>query len=766
MAERDHYRIHVTGTVQGVGFRPFVYRLAKRLQLAGQVENREDGVWIDLLCDQHRVNELADLLISESPPAAHIDNILINKENNRTVFEGFTIRRSRNQSDRITGISPDIAVCEDCLRDMLHQSTRLNYPFINCTNCGPRFSIIQDLPYDRSRTSMNQFPVCHNCEEEYCEITDRRFHAQPVACWDCGPRYYCGEERSLSLEWKEVLQTMSGLLVGGKTIAVQGIGGYHLICDAINTDAVELLRLKKRRDRKPFAVMFRDLITLRTHCLVDQEEEKQVTGWRRPIVLLREIKALSFPVNFDLGTIGAILPYTPLHHQLFQHTHLKALVCTSGNISDEPIAILPEEADQRLGPLCELVVHSNRLIINRTDDSVIRIAGGHQIMVRRSRGYVPGAIPVGMAADGILALGSELKSTFCIAKGRSAILSQHIGDLQNQETYDFYASSIERFMKLFRFQPDKLVCDLHPDYLSTHYAASLELPVELVQHHHAHITSCMAEHLLDEPVIGVAFDGIGLGTDGLMRGSEFMVAELDRFENITSFQPVPMPGGDLASKQPWRMALSYLHQSGMEPDEWPLIDGIREAGGNMVTAVWKMLANQVDMPLTTGAGRLFDAVASLLGCCHINGFEAEAPIRLESWVDPSEGDHYPFAYESTISMSPMLVEMKEDLSKGTSLSCISSKFHNTLVRIILHTCQEIRNQTDIKKVVLSGGTFQNAFLLVQSIKKLESQGFQVYTPQQIPANDGGISLGQLITAAKRNTTGYVFEYSRPNSIHR
>lgn len=750
---KQGYQIHIEGRVQGVGFRPFVYQLATRMNCKGYVENRTDGVWIHIWDEPYRVEQFTEKIRQEAPTAAWVKKISTQQDASFPPPVSFTIQKSQKGSGDVTDICPDIGVCDNCLNDMQKQPHRLSYPFINCTHCGPRFSIIRELPYDRPRTSMSGFPPCQVCGAEYSDIADRRFHAQPVACWSCGPVYYdrasqnpgsTGSEK----EWKEQIHQVINLLISGKILAIQGIGGYHLVCDATHSEAIRQLRERKHRDGKPFAVLMKNLETIQQYCQLNAAETEWLNSWRKPVVILREKQVLNPMINQGLGTLGVMLPYTPLHHQLFNHSNLSALVCTSGNVSDEPIVIDPSEAEKTLSSIADGYLHSNRPIVNRTDDSVVRLAGNLPLLIRRSRGFVPEPISIPFQADRILALGGELKNTFCIGRGNEAILSQHIGDLKNYQTLTFYEETIRRFCKLFHFTPEQVVCDLHPDYLSSEYARTSGLPLLPVQHHHAHVASCMAENLLDEPVIGIAWDGTGMGTDGTLWGSEFFVADYMQFRRFSHFLPMVQPGGDLASQEPWRMALSYIqhHLGGEEVVRFPALANLPTSTREQVLTLCQM----GDPIKSSGAGRLFDAVAAMTGVCLTNTFEAEAPIRLEEIIDPSDPVIYPFTDEPVIGFGPMIDRILKDITNQVPASIISCRFHRTLVQIIVTVCQRIKKETGVTKVVLSGGSFQNGFLLSQSIKQLHKQRFQVYHQKKAPPNDGGISLGQLLIASKQN----------------
>lgn len=741
-------KIKIEGLVQGVGFRPFVYRLAKTFNISGYVRNLSDGVEVHAEGEKSSIDKFIDNIRNNAPEASEIEEILL-KETTPELYEAFSISESLDNPGVITGISPDIAVCKDCLEDMRSQYRRINYPLINCTNCGPRFSIIKDLPYDRSRTTMQPFEMCGDCRAEYDNILDRRFHAQPVACNVCGPKYEMLAGKTIIHDLNEILDTIANHLENGKIIAIKGTGGYHLMCNALDEVAVKRLRQSKRREGKPFAVMFRDMDAIRRFAEVNATEEALLCSWRRPIVLLRMIKPLASSVTTGLNTIGAFLPYMPVHYLLFDKISLSALVLTSGNLSDEPIIIDDAMAKKVFKGVAYDIVSYNREIQNRTDDSVVKIFGGKERVFRRSRGYAPAPVKTLYPVEGILATGGELVNCFCIGKGNQAIFSQHIGDLKNIETYLFYAETIEKFRKLFRFKPDLAACDMHPDYLSTRYAQELGIECIPVQHHHAHIVSCMTENGLDEKVIGVSFDGTGYGTDNNIWGSEFMVADLKTFERITHFEYIPLPGGDKVTEEPWRTAVSYLYNTfGMHIRnlDIPIINLLEEKKMNLVL---EAIDKKINSPLSSGAGRLFDAVAALTGVCSVSLFHAEAPMRLESLALDSLSERYEISFQQTISFKEMFQQIITDIHKKIPVEVISTKFHNTIIYTIFKVVLKIHRDTGIRKIVLSGGTFQNKYITERLKPLLIRNNFEVFLQSEIPCNDGGIALGQLIVAAKQ-----------------
>ena len=746
------YLLEIKGLVQGVGFRPFIYRLAHTLDLAGWVKNTNENVLICINSDEETLKKFIDEIKKKSPPASEILSI---KQEILTdhPMNGFSIIESTDTSVEITDISPDIGVCSDCLNDMESQEHRIHYPFLNCTNCGPRFTIIRDLPYDRDKTTMSAFKMCRTCRREYEDVLDRRFHAQPVACNKCGPEYelISGENRIAGIY--DILQTTASLIDKGNIVAVKGQGGFHLACDALNEVAVHRLRASKYREGKPFAVMFRDIEAMREYTSLNETEHDLIVSWRRPIVILDEKKPLAPSVSDGLRTIGAMLPYMPFHYLLFRHLKTPIIVLTSGNLSDEPIIMDNDEAIRILSTISDAILIYNRDIYNRTDDSVAFVINNVPRLLRRSRGYVPGPVRLKLKTDGILAAGAELVNCFCLGKGKDAILSQHIGDLKNFETYSFYTESIGRFQNIFRFTPELIAHDLHPDYLSTRYATETGLAKVSIQHHHAHIASAMAEHALDEKVIGVSFDGTGFGDDGHIWGGEFLVCDLARYERYTHFKYLPMPGGDLVTIEPWRMAVSYLYNvfgTSFLNFELPFL---RDVEPERLRIVLQMLKKNIHTPLTSSCGRLFDAVSALTGICYHSKFHAEAPMRLENEVTPGIDQSYPFTFNGYIDFSETIRMITEDLLNRCPKGLIASKFHNTIMEVIKNVVKKISYETGLKKIVLSGGSFQNRYLVRNLEVNLLKAGYHVYTQQRIPANDGGIALGQLAIAAKRREMG-------------
>ena len=746
-------RLQVNGIVQGVGFRPFVYQLALRLGLKGEVANTSSGVSIHIEGPADRLRAFETELAGKAPPLSHIVEVISRPEIIKS-FSDFRITASRGGAAMATLISPDAAMCADCLREMFDPADRrYRYPFTNCTNCGPRYTIIDDIPYDRPKTSMRHFTMCAACQAEYDDPLDRRFHAQPNACPVCGPRVGLWDARRKEMGSGDPIAAAAELIRQGKIVAVKGLGGFHLAADALNAAAVARLRQRKLREEKPFAVMSPDLDAIRAYAVVEPEDEKLLRSMQRPIVLLRkkEPGRLAEEVAPRNPYVGAMLPYTPLHHLLLRQG-FAALVMTSGNLSEEPIAIDNDDAFDRLAGIADYFLVHDRDIYLRSDDSVVRRAAGDTRFLRRSRGYVPVPVFLKHALPPILACGAELKSTVCLVKGDQAFISQHIGDLENLSTYEFFQKTVAHLQRILGVRPEVIACDLHPDYLSTRWAEEQEaIPKVRVQHHHAHIVSGMAEHRLEGAVIGVACDGTGYGPDGTVWGGEVLVADAGGFERAAHLACVPMPGSAAAIREPWRMAVSYL-QDAFGAGLWGLnLPVLREAGPDKVQLMLEMAVKRLNSPLTSSLGRLFDGVAAIAGLRSRVTYEGQAAMELEMAAAEETGSVYDYAWEEgapcRILPAPIIRGVAADVGKGLGVPAISAKFHNTLVRMFSDLCESIRRQRGLDRVVLSGGVFQNARLLTGLIPALASRGFEVYSHRLVPANDGGIALGQALIAA-------------------
>ncbi len=739
-------RLFIEGLVQGVGFRPFVFRLADSLNLKGFVYNQNNGVVINIQGTIDQKNIFIKSLKGQQPPAASITKIHAKTITDREYLD-FHITNSKKTDNSVTGISPDIAVCDQCLLDMKTQKTRLQYPFTNCTNCGPRFSIIKELPYDRPNTSMQSFTMCNTCKDEYSDVRNRRFHAQPIGCNQCGPSYqlvYLGQKNSF---FPEIIERLAGFINQGGVIAIKGLGGYNICCNAFNPEAVKQVRKIKNRDKKPFAIMFRSPETAQCYLQLSPIELEAITSWQRPIVITKPKSTFPQEISGALNSVGAFLPYLPIHYQLFNKIKTDAIVLTSGNIGDCPIIIDNKEALQIFSPLNIPILTNNRDIVNRVDDSVVIQIANKIRLIRRSRGYVPSPMPFSYNTEGILATGAELSNTFAIGKGKDILTSQHIGDLKNYETQNFYEKAIDNFKKLFAFTPTHVVCDMHPDYLSTHFADKANLPVTYVQHHHAHIATTMAEYGVDEQVIGVVFDGAGYGTDGNIWGSEFFIADLESFKRLYHFEYIDFSGGDNISKKPWLSATGYLFKAfkGQIPNNLRFFNALHKENISLsITA----LRNNINTYKSCSVGRLFDAVAALTGICTHAGYHAEAPVLLEQIADPDVRESYPIRLQEPISWNSVIRDILKDINNNISTGTISSKFHNTLIKITFETIQKMQQKTGINKVILSGGCFQNRILSENLLDLLNKSGIKAFISARIPCNDGGIAPGQIAIAAK------------------
>lgn len=735
----------ITGRVQGVGFRPTVFRYATRLGLTGFVRNDAQGVILEVEGPQEQVARFFSEL-SLAPPRQAVITHIERRELPPRGYRRFEVVRSEVNAELQFSIPPDLAVCEDCLRELRDPADwRYGYPFINCTNCGPRFTIIRDLPYDRARTSMAEFAMCPVCAHEYQEPRSRRFDAQPNACPRCGPQLRLVID-GVALSGKDPVGVVQELLRQGRIVALKGLGGYHLACDAFSTEAVARLRERKRRPAKAFAVMFRDLEAVRRHCELSEADEAELVRVERPIVLVdrRGDSRLARNIAPDVDTVGAFLPYTPLHHLLMEP--LEALVMTSANLTEEPI-VSREDEWERLAGIPDAILTHNREIVHKCDDSVVRMVGAARQFLRRARGYVPNPIPIAPASPPVLATGGELKTTFCLVRDGQAYLSQHIGDLKDYRTLEYYRGEIAEWQRLLRLTPAVVAHDLHPDYLSTRHALALG-GVELVgvQHHHAHIVSVMAEHGLDEPVIGVALDGTGYGPDGTVWGGEFLICTRSDYERVAHFRQYPLPGGDKAVQEPWRMAVSLLHAEGL-PIRHP-----------QASAVIQMMERRVHSPLTSSAGRLFDGVGALLGLGQVATYEAQVAIRLESAANPSVTGELPFALETArqpwvLDFGGAIRALVEQRRAGALTSVLAARFHNTVAAGIVAVCRQVREQRGLRTVALSGGVFQNKLLLLRTTAALHAHGFEVYRNVLVPPNDGGLALGQAAVAVARCSCG-------------
>ncbi len=816
--------IAVTGVVQGVGFRPFVYNLASRMMLSGWVLNHSGGVDIEVEGTAAQVSTFIADLQAKAPPLSHIASIEA-RPIDLQGYVGFEIRHSESQVGRYQLISPDVATCPDCLRELLDPANRrYRYPFTNCTNCGPRFTIIDDIPYDRPNTTMRVFPMCPDCRAEYDDPTNRRFHAQPNACPVCGPQVWLeetsvreGEKAKKRIE--DALARAAELLLDGKILAIKGLGGFQLACDATNPEAVAQLRERKRRPAKPFALMVSTIGDVKALCIVPPEAEALLTSPQSPIVLLEAQPgaAIAAGVAPDSHMLGVMLPNTPLHHILLRDVG-RPLVMTSGNLAEEPIAKDNDEALRRLAPLADAFLLHNRDIHARYDDSVVQLdasegegekakrrigesriqnqrigagdvqdlvsgirlpASGIQyptstiqhptsgtLFLRRARGYAPFPVKLPFAGPRIYAAGSMLKNTFTLTRDDYAFVSQHIGDLENLETLEHYEAALATYQQLFRIEPERVVCDLHPDTMSTRLATAFALKHGLpvprrVQHHEAHIAACLADNGRprdSDAVIGVALDGTGYGTDGAIWGGEWLVGHYAGFRRVAQLEYLPLPGGDAAIHRPWRIAVAYLHALGMD-ERLPL----GQLCPSDVLFIRTMVDRAVNTPKTSSMGRLFDAVSALLGICHEASYEAQAAIEMEqavplAWVHADPGmQPYPYGVDAAASspiqirLAPLFDAILDDMERSVSTAEIAMRFHVTVAEMVASVSGLIREATDRSTVALSGGVFQNRLLLALTLPRLVSAGFEVLTHRHVPPNDGGVSLGQAAMAVSEHS---------------
>jgi hydrogenase maturation protein HypF len=760
--------ISVRGIVQGVGFRPFVYGLAVKHNLKGWVCNTSEDVRIEVEGGAEAIEQFEKELKTEAPPLAHIEDTTI-EYHSPVGYKNFEIRKSQAQTGKYQLVSPDVATCQPCLDELLNpEDRRYRYPFTNCTNCGPRFTIIESMPYDRLQTTMRYFQMCPQCQAEYDNPLDRRFHAQPNACPKCGPQVQLVDNRGDVVTKSNPITEASEFLKEGKIVAIKGLGGFLLACDATSSRVVRTLRQRKNRPSKPLAIMVATVEEARRHCCVSPEEERLLTSPQSPIVLMRwkEDSSVCREVAPDLRFLGIMLPYTPLHHILLRDAGLP-LVMTSGNLSEEPIARDNDEALRRLSGIADYFLVHNRDIYSRYDDSVAMVEGGTSQLVRRARSYAPYPIRLPFETSQILGCGAEERNTFCLTKDNYGFVSQHIGDMENMETLEHFENTISLYKRLFHVEPEIVAHDLHPDYLATKYARELgESGMKLVpvQHHHAHIASCLADNGLESSVIGVAFDGTGMGADGNIWGGEFLVADCRSFRRAGHLEYLPLPGGAAAIKRPYRIAIGYiltlLGENALNAVIASEAKQSQLASSGQITEVEveiikRQIERKINSPLNSSMGRLFDAMSALLGIkCEID-YEGQAAVELEMAAHEEDYAHvqesYPYCIAAeegvgVVRLGDMLSAVIEDFHQDVSKGMISVKFHNTVAQMINEMCRLIADATGIEQVALSGGVFQNRLLLRNTVSLLESNGFRVFTHKQVPCNDGGVSLGQAVIA--------------------
>ncbi len=718
-------RVALYGAVQGVGFRPFVYRLATEMGLPGWVLNSSAGLVVEVDGAPDELRQFLERLEAEQPAAA----VVLARETSflsPAGFTGFEILASDQASEKSAAVLPDLATCPQCLADLSDPANRrYRYPFTNCTQCGPRYSIILDIPYDRPNTTMRGFTLCPDCRREYTDPADRRFHAQPNACPKCGPK--------LSMEIAEAASEIAS----GRILALKGIGGFQLLADARNQDAVARLRRLKHREEKPFALMMPSIEMVREHCLLSAEEQRVLASPAAPIVLLRPsvpsrdrkgAVSLAPNVAHNSPYLGVMLPYSPLHHLLMRACPYP-LVATSGNLSDEPIAIDNDEARLRLGGIADAFLMHDRPVARPCDDSVVRVTRGRENVMRRARGYAPLPVRVEKELPPVLAVGGHLKNTIAIAVGRQVFVSQHIGDLDTPEARRAFENAIDDLCRLYRFKPELVACDLHPDYASTRWALASGLPVVRIQHHHAHAAACAAENAIRGPYLAVSWDGTGYGLDGTVWGGEIFLADEGRFERIGHLRPFRLPGGEAAIKEGWRSEASLLYET-FGPQ------AVEDA------VLRRMIERGINAPLTSSVGRLFDAVASMAGVARQSRFEGQAAMLLERAIDGATIEEaYPLPQRDGVAdWAPLVEAVRSDVERGEAQAKIAARFHNALAEWIASAAE----RSGVRQVALSGGVFQNGYLVERAVALLETRGFAVYTHQRVPANDGGIALGQAV----------------------
>jgi len=742
-------KIVIRGVVQGVGFRPFIYRLAKELDIKGWIINSSQGVFIEAEASRESLEKFLKNIDTKKPKNSFIqsfEHTWLDAEG----FKTFEIRESKEAGSKTALVLPDISTCNDCLEEIFDpQNRRYLYPFTNCTNCGPRYSIIADLPYDRCNTTMGEFEMCPECRAEYTDPLNRRFHAEPTACPNCGPQVtLLDNEKKIISEKSSAIYDAVKYLRAGKIIALKGIGGYQLICDAGNSETVKLLRLRKKRNEKPFALMMPGIEQVKSECEVNEHEERLLLSVESPIVLLEKIRNVNSAVSLECAKgnpyLGIMLPYSPLHHILMKEFGT-AIVATSGNISEEPICTNDDDAFDKLGNIADYFLVHNRKILRYVDDSIVRNAGGNNVMLRRARGYAPLPVVMNNITQTTLTAGAHLKNTIALNKGSNVFISQHIGDLENVESINAFKAVINDIESFYELKPERVICDLHPDYISTQFSEALNIPVHKVQHHYAHVLSCMAENELDgSDILGVSWDGTGYGTDGTIWGGEFIIPNGLDFKRAGYLKTFMLPGGEQAIHDVWKIGFSLLYD--VYGEKVFSLDIIPFTQTNEAKIIRQMLDKEVNSPFTSSVGRLFDGISAIIGIKNTANFEAQAAMDLEFAADDFNTNDY-FAYSVDKESDGTLIFNWHDIVKGivhdlrrnVSKGIISAKFHNTLIEAVT----EISKICGLNKIVLTGGCFLNKYLLERTKSRLIEEGFKVYTPQLVPPGDGGISLGQM-----------------------
>lgn len=733
--------INIQGTVQGVGFRPFVYRLAHELNIKGWIINSSEGVKIEAEGVERNVDDFLKRLRSEKPVNSIINDFKYSLTPVKN-FSEFEIKESNSSSLKTALILPDLATCSDCLAEVFNPTDRRYlYPFTNCTNCGPRFSIIESIPYDRQNTTMSEFIMCDECRSEYENPLNRRFHAEPNACPKCGPQIKLYDNKKNLAESENLIKTVCEFILAGKIIALKGLGGYQLLADARNNEAVKRLRERKHREEKPFAMMFPSMEMIKKCCEVSDKEEKLLSSVQSPIVLLKKKKNdfITEEVSPSNNYHGVMLPYTPLHHILMKQLNIP-IIATSGNISDEPICINDEEVFEKLKGIADYFVTHNRKIVRQVDDSVVRVIKDKPFMIRRARGYAPYPVIFDEKVPSAIAVGGQLKNTIAISSGKNIFISQHIGDLDSKEAFHAFKKIISDFKNLYDINPVYIISDLHPDYVSTKFAQLSGINLIQVQHHYAHVLSCTAENKIEGEVLGISWDGTGYGTDENIWGGEFLKVNKDKFERFAHFKYLPLPGGEKAIKEVWRIGASLLYS--VTNDKEKVKKFYKDYD---VSNILDLINKKINSPLCSSVGRLFDGVASLIDLKQSASFEGQAAMQLENIINKDIGDSYNFEIIKSeqnnyiIDWKNVVLNIADDIENQISKQTISLKFHNALVNIILNVCKLV----GIKKIALSGGCFQNKYLIERTIDKLKEAGFDVYWQSQIPTNDAGICLGQM-----------------------
>lgn len=740
-------KIVVKGIVQGVGFRPFIYKNATKNNLKGFVNNTSKGVFIEVEGYEEDITSFIEEIKHKPPVLSKVTDIkIIDKE-----IEGYTnfkIIESKEEEEAITLISPDIAICDDCLRDIRDKNNRrYRYAFTNCTNCGPRFSITKKVPYDRENTTMDVFQMCSECREEYNDPLNRRFHAQPNGCSKCGPRVYICNKEGNEIISNDPIKDIAKEIKNGKIVAIKGIGGFHLACDAKNKEVINELRKRKKRPRKPLAVMMRDIETVKKYCDVNELEERILLGNKKPILLLDKKRNSLLPkelTNYQNGKLGVMLPYTPVHHILFSED-IDILVMTSANISGEPMVYKNHEAIEKLKGIADFYLMNNRHIYIPIDDSVSRVILGKERVLRNARGYAPKSMEIKDMAYSI-ALGANSNNTFAIANNENIFFSNYIGDLANYNTWQHYINSLEHMKGIYKIDPKSYFYDLHPNFYQNELLKEIKTKKIGIQHHHAHIVACMAEHSLEEEVIGIAFDGTGYGIDGKLWGGEFFICDKERFKRLAHLNYVALPGGEGAIREPWKIAISYLYDIFKEDYAAYVPKHLQEKKHQIITEIIK---KDINSPKASSIGRLFDAVAALLGFDAKITFQGEAAIDLENLCCRDDQSFYQYNISLEdgiyiIDCKPLIKSVVIEVIDGIDKELIARRFHNTIIKFTIELCEILRKEYNLSSVVLSGGVFQNEILLINVYKELIKRDFKVYIHEQIPANDEGISIGQMI----------------------